>query len=79
MTPERWSRLREVFGAALETPEPGRAQFLESACEGDSELRAEVERLLAANQESSLQSPATMLFLAAVLDPGDTVGATESR
>jgi serine/threonine protein kinase len=75
VTPERWSRLREVFGAALETPEPERSQFLESACEGDSELRMEVERLLAGNQESSWQSPTTVLFPAtAELAPGDTLG-----
>jgi len=75
VTPERWSRLREVFGVALETPDADRPRFLESACEGDTELRAEVERLLAANQEPSLQSPATMwLPVAAELAPGDIVG-----
>jgi serine/threonine protein kinase len=75
VTPERWSRLREVFGATLETPEPERSQFLESACEGDTELRMEVERLLAGNQESSWQSPATLLLPAtAELAPGDTLG-----
>src|SRR5450755_1657953 len=75
VTPERWSRLREVFGAALETPEPERSRFLESACEGDKELRLEVERLLAGNQESSWQSPTTVLLPAtAELAPGDTLG-----
>jgi eukaryotic-like serine/threonine-protein kinase len=75
VTPQRWSRLREVFGAALETPESERPRFLESACAGDTELRAEVERLLAGNQEPSWQSPAAMLFpVAAELAPGDMVG-----
>jgi len=75
LTPERWSRLREVFGAALETPESERPRFLESACEGDTELRAEVDRLLAGNQEPTWQSPSTMLFPAAAeLAPGDMVG-----
>jgi serine/threonine protein kinase/dienelactone hydrolase len=75
VTPERWSRLREVFGVALETPDADRPRFLESACEGDTELRAEVERLLAANQEPSLQSPAATMFpVAAELAPGDIVG-----
>jgi serine/threonine protein kinase len=75
VTPERWSRLREVFRAALETPEPERSQFLESACEGDTELRMEVGRLLAGNQETSWQSPATLLLPAtAELAPGDTLG-----
>jgi eukaryotic-like serine/threonine-protein kinase len=75
LTPERWSRLREVFGAALDTPESERPRFLELACEGDTELRAEVDRLLAGNQEPTWQSPATMLFpVAAELAPGDMVG-----
>jgi eukaryotic-like serine/threonine-protein kinase len=74
VTPARWSRMREVFGAALETPEPERPRFLESACAGDAELRAEVERLLAGNQETSWQSPAAQLFTAAAeFAPGDTV------
>jgi hypothetical protein len=29
MTPERWSRMKEVFGAALEKPEAERPAFLE--------------------------------------------------
>jgi dienelactone hydrolase len=74
VTPQRWSQIRELFGAALETPESERPQFLESACGRDSDLRAEVERLLAGNQEPSWQSPATTLFpLATELAPGDTV------
>jgi serine/threonine protein kinase/formylglycine-generating enzyme required for sulfatase activity/dienelactone hydrolase len=74
VTPQRWSRIRQLFGAALETPESDRPRYLESACGGDTDLRAEVERLLAGNQEPSWQSPATKLFpLAAELVPGDTV------
>ena len=74
MTPQRWSRIREVFGAALETSESERHRFLESACAGDADLRAEVERLLVGNQEPSWQSPAATMFqLAAELSPGDTV------
>jgi len=74
VTPQRWSRIRELFGAALETPQSERSRFLESACGGDTDLRTEVERLLAGNQEPSWQSPATTLFpVAAELTPGDTV------
>ena len=73
MTPERRAQVREVFGAALETPEAERPRFLEAACGGDAELRADVERLLAGN-EPSWQSPAAKLFAAgAELAPGDTV------
>ena len=47
MTPERWGRIKAIFGAALEMPESGRRAFLVSACAGDDELRSELERLLA--------------------------------
>jgi serine/threonine protein kinase len=74
VTPQRWSRIRELFGTALETPESEQRQFLEAACGGDTNLRAEVERLLAGNQEPSLQSPVATLFPAAVeFVPGDAV------
>jgi serine/threonine protein kinase len=46
MTPERWSRVSELFEAALEKDEQVRSAFLAEACAGDGELRAEVESLL---------------------------------
>ena len=74
MTPERRAQVREVFGAALETPEAERPRFLEAACGGDADLCAEVERLLAGNEEPRWQSPAAQLFAVATeLAPGDTV------
>ncbi|MGA9626268.1 MAG: serine/threonine-protein kinase, partial [Bryobacteraceae bacterium] len=74
MTPARWSQIKELFSAALETPESERPRFLESACGGDADLRTEVERLLAGNEEPSWQSPAAkLLTMAPDLAPGDTV------
>ena len=74
MTPERWSQIKEVFRLALGLPESEQSRFLESACSGDAELRAEVERLLAGNEEPTWQSPAAKLFtVAAELAPGDTI------
>ena len=63
MTPERWARVKEVFGAALELPEADRGARLDSACVGDTELRTEVEKLLARSGEASLRSfaPGQML------------------
>jgi hypothetical protein len=47
---------------------------LDSVCGADTDLRAEVERLLAGNLEPSWQSPAAELFAgAAEIAPGDTV------
>ena len=74
MTPQRWSRIKEVFGAALEKPEPERPAFLDSACGGDAELRAEVERLLAKSDAAGMPSPASgFLNAARELAPGDAV------
>ncbi|MGH9901369.1 MAG: serine/threonine-protein kinase, partial [Pyrinomonadaceae bacterium] len=52
MTPERWRRIEELFHATLERKTGGRAAFLASACAGDTELRREVEALLAALEEA---------------------------
>jgi serine/threonine protein kinase len=79
VTPERWVRIKEVFGPALETPRLERPAFLDSACGGDAELRAEVERLLIASDAESLHGPAGEFLNAAFLKanrelaPGDTV------
>jgi serine/threonine protein kinase len=48
MTPERWTRIKEVFGTAVELPEDERAAFLKEACSAEPSLRGEVERLLEA-------------------------------
>ena len=42
----RWDRTWELFHAATELPETERNAYLESACEGDPDLVAEVESLL---------------------------------
>ena len=46
MTPERWRKVGEIFHAALEEPIASRKHWVESACAGDAELRAEVLSLL---------------------------------
>jgi predicted Ser/Thr protein kinase len=51
VTPARWARIKEVFGAASERPEAERAAFLDEACAADESLRREVEALLAHNVE----------------------------
>lgn len=58
MTPARWGRIKEIFGAARERPESQRAAFLDSAYNGDVSLRAEVAALLAEGDGDSLLSPA---------------------
>src|SRR5580698_2983595 len=49
MTPLRRLEIERIYHAALERPAAARGTFLASACEGNEELRSEVERLLAQN------------------------------
>ena len=46
MTSNRWEQIEELYHTALAHEESGRAAFLASACQGDEELRREVESLL---------------------------------
>ena len=46
MTPERWKEVEAVFDQAVQVPEQEQSAFLERTCDGDVELRREVESLL---------------------------------
>jgi len=50
VSPEGWDRIRTLFHAALELPEPDRRDFLRARCGEDRETLAEVEALLAADR-----------------------------
>ncbi len=55
VTPEpaaRWTRIKELFAAALERAPPSRAGFLAGACPDDAALRGEVDTLLAAHESA---------------------------
>jgi serine/threonine protein kinase/Tol biopolymer transport system component len=76
MTPERWSRVQEVFAAATERDPASRAAFLQEACRDDPELRTEVESLLSSLGAASsgfLESPAIEGVKA--LSPPERAGA----
>ncbi|PYQ41055.1 MAG: hypothetical protein DMF77_17010, partial [Acidobacteria bacterium] len=49
---DRWQRVKELLGAALERPAEAREAFLRQACGEDEGLRHEVELLLAARREA---------------------------
>ena len=52
------NRVRDLFLAAIDLPPDGRPEYLAASCGADSELRAEVERLLAAHAKpGSLLEP----------------------
>ena len=62
MTPERWKKLKELFGGALELRGEARDKFLDEGCREDPSLRLEVEKLLSsAQQTSSLDKPVVRL------------------
>jgi serine/threonine protein kinase len=60
MTSARWQAITKIFQGALDLPQGARNKFVEEACAGDSELEAEVARLLAADEGagSFLERPA---------------------
>jgi serine/threonine protein kinase len=60
MQPGRWRQIEELFHSALRLEEGQRASYLQQQCEGDEELRLQLESLLARHNdsESFLESPA---------------------
>ena len=66
MTPERWQQVEAIFQSALERDHGERAIFLDHACNGDRSLRAEVEMLLRAHEESGEFLSSSALNVAAI-------------
>ena len=56
MSTQRWTRIRELFESACDLSRDEREAFLAEACDGDTELRTEVESIL----DSSEQTPALL-------------------
>lgn len=53
MTPERYQQIGALFHRALAVDAKERAAFLDRVCQGDDELRLEVESLIASDDEAS--------------------------
>jgi serine/threonine protein kinase/Tol biopolymer transport system component len=70
MTAKRWRRVEEIYHAALECAEAVRSTYLDSACAEDSELRQEVESLLAraSQAESFLESHSSQTTVTMMLN-----------
>jgi eukaryotic-like serine/threonine-protein kinase len=83
MDAERWQKVKEIFQAALDKAPAERTAFIAQACDGDAELRKEVESLLASSEKdgSFIDSPAyaaaptLITHQPAELKKGATVGA----
>jgi tetratricopeptide (TPR) repeat protein/predicted Ser/Thr protein kinase len=60
LTPDRWRRVATILDEVLELPPAEQTGYLELACSGDSDLRSDVEALLAADASSGefLEVPA---------------------
>src|SRR5689334_4963523 len=77
----RWVRVRTILEAALDLSPASRAKYLNEACRGDGDLRAEVESLLEGAEGSAwfdepalAQENATAtMFVPGGLKPGDIV------
>ena len=63
MTPERWQQITDLFEVASEREPSERAIFLAEVCQGDEELRWELENLLRVHElaGSFLNSPAVQV------------------
>jgi hypothetical protein len=52
MKTDNWDRVEQLFLAAADLSAAERVRFLDSSCEGNRALRAEVESLLAADSQN---------------------------
>src|SRR5438876_7608078 len=85
MKPERWQKVKVIFQAALDRAPADRAAFVSRACEGDEELRLEVESLISSDGRTGtfLDSPAYEAAAEMIVDdksqlrPGQTIGSFE--
>jgi serine/threonine protein kinase len=76
---ERWERVRHILSSALELQPFDRTAFLNRACGPDEALRAEVESLLAASEQSAfLDRPAELPVEGVDLDATVTITPTTS-
>ncbi len=72
MQPERWAKIEKLYHEALELEPDQRAAFLDKACTENTELRAEVEKLISSHEAGTLiQEPA--LEVAARMAAKDSV------
>ena len=78
MDAERWRSIEDLFFGALDHEGSARTAFLDAQCNGDPELRREVENMLAAEQEAPARLAGvvggTMRSLTDTLPTGSHIG-----
>jgi CHASE2 domain-containing sensor protein len=52
MTPECHARIQEIFQRAIDLPLQSRIEYLDQACDGDADLRARIDLLIEASEET---------------------------
>src|SRR5215471_6383056 len=69
MTPEQWTKVKELFEAVLDCAPEERSAFLGQACDGDELLRSEVQSLLSSygHESDFMESPAAALAAQSLL------------
>jgi serine/threonine protein kinase/Tol biopolymer transport system component len=81
MTPERWQEVERLYHAVAARPEAERGPLLDRECGLDTALRAEVERMLAAEGDGAgfLDEPAVKAAVALPerISPGSRLGPYE--
>jgi serine/threonine protein kinase/WD40 repeat protein len=80
MKPDRWSKIEQVFHAALQRKPEDRANFLNQSCVGDAALYDEVKALLTSyeNDDSFFEDSASALAAEMFCDRvGETIGPYE--
>src|SRR5215217_3738393 len=82
---ERWRQLADLYDAALQHEPATRGMFLTEACRGDSDLRRNVESLLALEHSPVVVDHGLVSVAAAVLGstsrlkPGEALGPYRVR
>ncbi|HEV2705451.1 MAG TPA: protein kinase [Pyrinomonadaceae bacterium] len=56
MSPDRWNELKRIFDAVVDLPPTGQVSALDAACRDDLELRHELEKMLAADASTALDT-----------------------
>src|SRR5262245_33884573 len=80
MNPDRWRQVADVYESAMEREPAARAAFLADACREDSDLRREVESLLAQEHTAVVVDQDMLAVATAVLgsqwrlQPGSAIG-----
>jgi hypothetical protein len=76
MEPELWQRVTDLFDEAMTRGPKERIAFLEEACEGDGDLRKQVERLVKSHEKSGDFLESSAFAVAPELLTHDRAGAS---